>query len=202
MSPVIDERPTLEERYSKAVLTSNLKVEERRRGDADMLIASGWVGDHIGPMLYRLLAEFDHVRCQIHGQGPMNRTESLLVLSHLKSLRETKDALGRFACVQATRDAFMQPDAVVNRIAGRVLDAFIDPTCHSCDGRGFNGGTHRGERQIICRACSGTGKRRTSVGVDNEERKFSRSLLCAMERALESAEREMGRFLRNPDQPA
>lgn len=57
----IEERPSLAERYSAAVESSNLRVKEVR-GDADYLIAAGWGGTGIGPRLIRLRKEFDVIK--------------------------------------------------------------------------------------------------------------------------------------------
>lgn len=57
-----DDRPTIQERYSRATQSSHLEVIERRTGDVDILIAAGWVGDSLGTLLYRLVAEWDAVK--------------------------------------------------------------------------------------------------------------------------------------------
>lgn len=59
-----DDRPTLPERYARAVNSSRLVVVERTRGDVDLLIAAGWVENHLGTMLYRLATEFDSARSE------------------------------------------------------------------------------------------------------------------------------------------
>lgn len=53
--------PTIEERYSSAVNTSNLKVERdhTRNNIADILIAAGWSRAHFGTSLLRLQSEWD-----------------------------------------------------------------------------------------------------------------------------------------------
>ena len=232
-----DDRPTIAERYQRATQSSNLEVEERRKGDVDHLIAAGWVSESLGTMLYRLVGEFDSIKGehglaeaeiqrargvieakldaarkeqdadkaeQLRQQAADLRKESeratvtarALILMRLKTLHETKEALGRFAVVLATRRNIPEPDAWVLKLTGRVLDVFLDPTCHSCDGRGFNGGTHRGEKTVICRACSGSGKRRTNLGKDAVERHFAGMLLVEMDRLLGHVDAEMRRFLR------
>ena len=58
---------TIGERYRKATNTSNLKVEARRSGDADLLIAAGWA-DSLGIKLYRLAGEFDQAARDLRPQ--------------------------------------------------------------------------------------------------------------------------------------
>lgn len=195
MMAIDDHPPTVAERYTTATRSSNLRVAERRNGDADVLIAAGWSDDTLGSLLYRLHAEFDAVRAEVR-QGPLNQTERLLILGRLKTLRETKVALGAFAIQQATRRAYMQPDNVVLQLVGRVLDVHLDPLCHHCDGRGFVGGAHRGEKQVLCRPCRGTGHRKEWVGKDPSERWFARHLLCEMDRVLAATSGKIAKRLR------
>lgn len=189
-----DDRPTLAERYGGATRSSQLRAEEGRC-DIDYLIAAGLAVDGMGSTLMRLRAEFDAVRPAVRS-GAMNRTEMFLVLSRLKSLSAARDELGRFAVAIATKRLFMQPDTTVYRIAGRVLDVWLDPTCHACEGRGFNGGQYRGEQVIRCGGCRGFGQRRSILGDTAEEKRFSHLLLDAMAEALNRTEAEMRRRLR------
>jgi hypothetical protein len=57
-----DEKPTIAERYSRAIGSSHLEVRPDARGDVDLLIAAGFVHDGLGAALYRLRAEWDLVR--------------------------------------------------------------------------------------------------------------------------------------------
>lgn len=114
-------------------------------------------------------------------------TERALALGRLKSLRETKEILGKFALQQATKNRFMVPDKVVLILVGRVLDVHMDPLCHHCGGRGFNGGTSRSDKTILCRHCSGTGHRKDHIGQNAREHWFARLLLTQMDRVLERA---------------
>jgi len=180
-----DDRPTISERYSSATESSNLRVTDKR-GDADLLIASGWLQDSLGSLLLRLRVEFDGVRAEVR-RAPLNTTERLLILSQLKTLRETREELGRFAIQQATKRKYMHPDAEVLRLVGRALDIHLDPGCPHCDMRGFNGGTHRAEPQVICKPCHGTGHRKEAVGKDAESQAFGAFLLGAMERMQANA---------------
>lgn len=188
---ITDERPGIAERYSSATESSNLRVSEKS-SDADFLIAAGMLGDTLGRLLLRLHTEFDLVRGQVSADKALSPTDRLLVLMNLKTLRETRLALGNFAVMTATRRKFTMNDDAVNKIAGRALDVHLDPLCHHCQGRGFNGGSHRGEKQELCRPCRGAGHRRDGLGKDSEERQFASHLLAELARVVDGAERELG----------
>lgn len=190
---------TIGERYSRASESSDLRVKPESGCDADYLIAAGWVGDTMGTMLYRLRSEFDQVKACVRPGQALNGAERVLVLSRLKSLPATRDALGEIAVIQATRRRFMRPDADALVIAGRALDVFLDPNCGHCDGRGFLGGGRHEDSgpQMLCRPCGGSGKRRNTIGRDDEERRFGAFLLSELERMTSEVEVSMARFLRS-----
>lgn len=192
-----DPPPSIQERYGVATHSSHLRVESRSRGSADYLMAAAW-SHKLAPLMFRLREEFDAVRASVK-LDRLNRAEYLLILSRLKALKEAKDKLGSEAITLATRTLYMKPDTVVLAIAGRVLDVWLDPRCHSCDARGFNGGTHRGERTITCRACRGSGERRANLGDDSEDRRFARLLLQYISEASDAAEARMKGKLRDTD---
>lgn len=191
----ITDRPTLGERYSTATESSNLKVKETAC-DADILIAAGWSQEEIGAMLVRLQGEFDNAKSEMRGQGATALVDQVLILSKLKTLPATKQALGRWAVRLATRAKFMQPDCDVLRLAGRALDVFLDPNCPHCQGRGKNGGY--GLPEVLCKPCRGAGKRQTeNFGRDNGERDFVKLLLCQMDAATTAALESMRHMLSN-----
>lgn len=191
--------PSLGERYSRASESSDLRVRSEARGDVDYLIAAGWAGDGFGTMLYRLRSEFDQVHACVRPGAALNGAERVLVLSRLKSLPAAKAAIGEMAVVQATKRRFMRPDADALILAGRVIDVFLDPLCGHCDGRGFTGGGRHEDSgpQMLCRPCGGSGKRRNTIGRDDEERKFGALLLSELERLTSEVEVSMARFLRS-----
>lgn len=192
------DRPTLGERYSTATESSNLKVKETAC-DADILIAAGWAHEEIGSMLVRLQSEFDSAKSEMRGQGATALVDQVLILSKLKTLPATKQALGRWAVRLATKKAFMKPDGDVLRLAGRALDVFLDPNCPHCEGRGKNGGY--GLPEVLCKHCRGSGKRDArKFGQDEADRAFVQFLLCAMDAQAESALRSMRCMLRNTEE--
>jgi hypothetical protein len=194
----IEDRPSTGERYSSAMESSNLKTDADRRGDVDMMIAAGWVPDTLGAMLYRLAVEFDQVRGNLRMGKTLAAIDRYEIVGRLKSLGPVKTELGRLACLRATKESFMHPDAKVLQLVGRVLDVFLDPTCTPCGGRGFTGGGRHEESgpQIICRACKGTGQRRANLGRQQDEKDFAADLLADMQARMEGVERMMKRYLR------
>lgn len=56
-----NEPRTVEESYTVACSTSDMRVEAERRGDADVIIAAGWSPSRLGGALRRLHGEWDMV---------------------------------------------------------------------------------------------------------------------------------------------
>lgn len=191
----VEDRPTVAERYSKATESSNLKVTSERRGDADMLIAAGWAGESLGASLARLRAEFDAVHAQTKGQGNSSATDMLLALMELKTLPGVRQELGSMAVARAIGKEIPIDQATVLKLTGQVLSAFLEPNCQPCDGRGFTGGGRHEQSgpQILCRRCSGTGKRRASMGKTDVERAFAGDLLSDIEEKASRFEQQVAR---------
>lgn len=190
-----DERPSTAERYGRATHASRLKVDAERRGDADMLIAAGMLPDFLGASLLRLQEEFETARARVTRGPALSLTDQLLVLSALKSLRETRDALGRWADWRATKDGIILTPKEVAALTGRALTAFLNPLCPHCEGRGFNGGG-RGEHtgpKVICRACGGSGKARNAIGRSAIEVAFVTRILAHMDEGVTNAARGIRR---------
>lgn len=204
--------PTIEERYSRAMNSSRLIIDERTRGDVDILIAAGWTAaasqhkshEHhvelhrrrrLAVSLYRLATEFDMVRAELHGRGAVGPTQMLMILSRLKTLAEAKELLGTYSTIRATKLRFMQPDDVVAQVTGRALALWMDPLCHSCEGRGFTGGY--GAPRVVCKHCRGSGTRRGQAGKDAEERRFIGALLSEMDGMLAEVGAAMRTMLRS-----
>lgn len=185
----------IRERYSRAATSSDLRVHNHRAGDVDVMIASGLAPDGIASALYRLQIEFDSVRMAIRGAEALSQIERFLILDKLKTLPEARRRLGVFAMEQAGKYRFWHSPDVVMAVAGKVLDVYLDPTCHHCEGRGFNGATHRGEREIPCRPCRASGNRRDQAGEDQEGRKFAAAMLAELETCAAEFDRQLKRFL-------
>lgn len=190
MTATIDhDRPTLGESYGIATTSSHLEMKPERRGDVDIIAAAGLLPEFLGVMLLRLSTEFDRAKSQVRVGAEMNPAEQLFVLQKLKSLRSTKDALGRYAEWRATKEAFMAPPRTVALLTGRTLVAFLNPACPHCEGRGFNGGGRHEQSgpQVLCRACRNTGLQRHSIGRGDAEATFVDGLLSHMTTQMENA---------------
>jgi hypothetical protein len=113
------------------------------------------------------------------------------------NLYHVKAHLGELASIQATKTGFMENDAKAAYLAGKALEAWLDPNCTKCSGRGFNGGGRHemSGAPIKCRSCRETGKRITSAGNSDAQRLFVGHILNLIEGAVADAETGMARRL-------
>ena len=143
--------PTIEERYTSATTSSNLRCQADVRSDADILIACGLTPGILGSALMRLHSEYDSSERR-HG----TQTEALLLMGKLKSLPRVLEALEGWAVLRGM-------DAPA-KLAQAVAAYWLDSKCTACEGRGHEriAGTPMLGRQ--CKACRGTGKRKEPMG--------------------------------------
>lgn len=120
-------------------------------------------------------------------------TAKALALLHMKSLRATVEAVGTFAWFQARRLRYDASPRTVNAIVGRAVDLWLDPICHHCGGRGFNGGF--GVPLILCTHCDGTKVRRPRLDKTEPGHQFGLALLAEMDRKADIVARRMGTYL-------
>lgn len=102
-------------------------------------------------------------------------TATALILMHLKTLREAKNALALYAIGMATRRRHMLDDRKVIALTGHVLVAWLNPVCSSCGG--FASVGQYGQRMTMCRACEGTGMATASLGHTPAEQVFCADLM-------------------------
>ncbi len=184
---------TIGERYRKATNTSNLKVEARRSGDADLLIAAGWA-DSLGIKLYRLAGEFDQAARDLH--QVKNKTDAIMVLGKLKTLTQARVALVGFAMDAAPRWGVTMDPNITAIVVGKALSAWLDPNCHKCSGVGSVRAVTMARRRTSAGACGGSGKTRHGLGETDAERYFAQRLLSAMDAKMGEADSIMKRYLR------
>lgn len=120
-----DEKPGLEEQYSQAVSSSNLRLELDRRSPADILIASGLSHSRLGGDLLRLRAEYgaDSVP-----RRNASQTDHRLMMARLKTLPQVMQSV----ISQANYWRIDRPEAV----AMAVVSHYLDNICRHCEGRG------------------------------------------------------------------
>jgi hypothetical protein len=123
-------------------------------------------------------------------------SELALALMHLKSLREVREALGRYAVIEATKRRVMLDDETVLKLAGAVLEVHLTPQCHPCEGRGMVGVIYKGEAQSVCRSCNGSGKRRPQIGKNEAQWQFAAWLQAELEEVLTNSTARIRRHLR------
>ncbi len=127
------------------------------------------------------------------------KTARAVIMVTLKTLHDCKQRFGAFAiglAVQPKRG--IRPDTG-RIIAGQVLDVWLDPTCHTCDGTGMIGNAYAGEVRRQCSTCAGSGHRRDIVGRNPKERIFARDLLAELQRRVAAAAGGMGQALAPPE---
>ena len=120
------------------------------------------------------------------------------ILMGLKTLHDGKQRFGAFAVGLA-----MQPKRRISseaglKLAGRVLDVWLDPTCHVCDGTGIMGNRFNGDVEHQCSACLGSGHRRDVLGNNPNERRFASDLLAELQRRVAAAAGGIGQVMGEP----
>ncbi len=170
-----DTKPTLEERYTVAAQTSNMRVEADRAGDADVIIAAGWSQSRIGGALLRLHTEFDGSprprlasrddflhdsnRRDRDARKAASRTarafnlhEMGLHLQKLKSLPEVR--------VQVTLQLLKWRVEDAETKGVEILQWWLAQSCTECGGTKFQVAEGTGRQTAkLCKTCLGTGKK-------------------------------------------
>ncbi len=117
------------------------------------------------------------------------------ILMGLKTLHDAKQRFGVFALGLAVQPKRNIKPEVARILAGQVLDVWLDPTCHTCDGTGQVGNAYAGETRKQCGTCCGSGHRRDVIGRNPHERIFARDLLAELQRRVSAAAGGMGQAL-------
>jgi len=163
------------------------------------------IDDEAAPMLRRewiTPADLRQLR-DLHAEAQRLRTELAgylaaehgIVLVSLKTLPDVRARVGSLALAMCTTGWPLAQEAAL-RTAGRVLDAWLDPNCRGCDGRGFNGGTHRGELVVRCKVCLGARLRRVKLASTADESRFAALLADRLAELQRRAADEMRLLLR------
>lgn len=175
----MQDAPTIEERYTRATTSSNLRCKADERSDVDILIACGLTPGILGGALMRLASEFD----SSSEKQARTATDAILLMGKLKSLPRVLEALEGWALLRGL-------DAP-GKLAQAVTAYYLDSKCTACEGRGHEriAGTPSLGRQ--CKVCRGTGKRKEPMG------ESGRQLLNMMDDCVMVARNSIKRRLRN-----
>ena len=143
-----DEKAGIEEQYSQACTSSNLRVEADKRSPADILIASGMSNSRIGGALMRLRAEYGSDSVP---RRHATETDQRLLMGRLKTLPAVLAAV----TAQAHSWGIDRPEAV----ALAVVSHWLDSLCRHCEGRGKKRIEDTPALSAInCKHCHGTGR--------------------------------------------
>ena len=143
-----EDRAGVEEQYSQACTSSNLRVEADKRGPADILIASGMSNSRIGGALMRLRTEYGSDSVP---RRHATETDHRLLMGRLKTFPAVLAAV----TAQAHSWGIDRPEAV----ALAVVSHFLDNLCRHCEGRGKQRVKDTPMLSAIdCKHCRGTGK--------------------------------------------
>lgn len=124
-------------------------------------------------------------------------TARALAMVHLTSLREAKEALGRFTMAQSTRMRLPLTPEQELAVAGRAMQAFLDPLCGACHGIKFKTAPGTGRLSSTpCPVCYGSGRAQGSDDMTASEFALQQSVLAEIDRKMDRVARLMKRFLR------
>lgn len=115
------------------------------------------------------------------------KTAHAVILVALTSLHSARQELGILAVRMAASPKRSLEPAVALQLAGRVLDVWLDETCHKCDGTGRLGNRYAGDRERECSSCKGSGHRRDILGDSLKQTLFARDLMAELQRQVAAA---------------
>ena len=115
------------------------------------------------------------------------KTAHAVILVALTSLHSARQELGILAVRMAASPKRSLEPAVALQLAGRVLDVWLDETCHKCDGTGRLGNRYAGDRERECPSCKGSGHRRDILGDSLKQTLFARDLMAELQRQVAAA---------------
>jgi len=137
------------------------------------------IGEH--DVAAQLLAEADSIQRRTPAEVMSARA---VILVSLTTLHAAKQELGALAVRMGANPRRILASAVSLRLAGRVLDVWLDETCHRCDGTGILGSRYQGDAERECPTCKGTGHRRDILGDSLQQTQFAGDLLAEVQRQV------------------
>lgn len=216
-----DDKRGIEEQYTSAMVSSNLRVEADRAGDADVIICAGWNQSRIGGALLRLHTEYDSSekpRMATVDQfmpalmeeavakakdGKLSKEEKRLVkvAAHQQALKFNQNQLALFlerlkalpdVRTQASLQMLKWGMTDVETKAVEIIRWWLHQICPTCDGTKFQ--VVEGTHRHngkACPTCHGSGK--SLLPCEQEGRRVAGWLDQCVERARAS----IGRRLRS-----
>lgn len=175
----MSDKPTVEERYSRANNSSDLTVKADVRSDADVLIAAGLTPGILGHALMRLHGEWDAAA----KPARITETDATLLYGRLKSLQRVLGIVSAYLTAKGDDKPLIGAKALVMH--------WLDDRCQRCSGRGAHvmaGAPVLGHR---CKSCGGNGKRHAPLG------ELGKKTLNMMDRSVEDARRSIRKRLHN-----
>ena len=115
------------------------------------------------------------------------KTAHAVILVALTALQGARQELGALAVRMGANPKRCLEPATALQLAGRVLDVWLDETCHKCDGTGRIGNRYAGDRERECTACKGSGHRRDILGDSLKQTLFARDLFAEVQRQVGAA---------------
>lgn len=215
-----DDRRTIEEAYTSAANSSDLRCETRDgapRSDTDLLIAAGWSQSRIGSALLRLHTEWDgaeHARlvtgADFLQMARARRPDAAKAPQSASDLKARADLLANVANDQQSKllaahlktlpavreqlalQLIKWKVADVDAVAFGVLRWWLSPHCLACQGRKFEmvAGANRLSSKA-CKPCCATGKQRIPHG------EAGKRLANWMDMCVQLARSSIGKRLHN-----
>lgn len=164
-----DERRGVEEAYTSAGSSSDLRVEAEKRGDADVLIAAGWSKVAIGSAAIRLRGEWDRAekprllaREQALRLGaampPASKDETIAQRVQRHYTQELRLLSVKLKSFRAVARPLADRLGLDSEVAATAILWWLDQKCQACGGTKWqvvHGSNRHGNK--TCRSCHGSG---------------------------------------------
>lgn len=176
----MSDRPSISERYSRAVDATDLSVKEAPTA-ADMIISAG------------LASQGDHTRSIALALWRMKQGD-------LSSFAACCGVLGTWLSAKADREKFKDGGKhIYERVVARTVYWWLDPHCRHCDGRGHPviPNTPVLDETRDCERCNGTGITPLDTMVRQEFVYAAKTLANEMDRLTADVFAQMRRLLQN-----
>lgn len=194
-----DEKRGIEEIYTSAMTSSDLRVEADRPGDADVIIVSGWTQARIGGAMLRLHTEYDssekprmaaveqflpaliEAAAAVAKDGKISKEEKRLLkvkahrMTHEFNLNQTGLFLEKLKSLpdvrtQLSLQMLKWGMADVESKGAQIIQWWLHQVCPVCHGTKWQVAEGTGRQNgKACKECQGTGKRETPF--ENEGRR-------------------------------